>query len=520
MKKEIEISIPHKFIDDNDFIKNSVAKKLGIAREELDGMVFLRRSIDARKSPVYRIRLVAFVNEYPHKEKTVFRFRNTDNALRVVVVGSGPAGLYAALRLLEHGIKPIVLERGEDVRTRRRALKKIMLEGEVNENSNYAFGEGGAGTYSDGKLYTRSKKRGNVKRALDLLVYHGADEDITVDSHPHIGSNKLPKIIERMRETILTYGGEIRFNAKVTDFIILNGTVRGVIVNEAEEISADAVIVAAGHSARDVWEIFARHNLRLEAKPFALGVRIEHPQPLIDAIQYKIKTRPLTLPAASYSLTNNYKGRGIYSFCMCPGGIIIPASTRNDELVLNGMSVSKRNSPFANSGLVVSVKEDDWMKYNKFGYFAALEFQKEVERAMFLYGGGRQTAPAQRLTDFVNRKISADLPRTSYKPGTVSAPLHEILPSQIVEGLQKSLPAFGRKMRGFYTEEAVLLAPESRTSSPVKVPRKQDTLEHVDCENLFPAGEGAGYAGGIISAAMDGEKVADAVATKLNNYKF
>ncbi len=515
MKKELEITVPHKFINDDDFIKTSVTKKLGIAKEELHGIKYLRRSIDARKSPVYRIRLVAFVNENPAEQKTVFRFRDSSEGKRVIIAGSGPAGLYAALRLLEFGIKPIVLERGKDVRARRRSLKKIMLDGEVDENSNYCFGEGGAGTYSDGKLYTRSKKRGDVKRALDMLVFHGAEPDIAVDSHPHIGSNKLPKIIENMRRTILTYGGEFRFDAKVTDFIISDGKARGVIVNDNEEITGEAVIVATGHSARDVWEIFARHNLTLEPKPFALGVRIEHPQALIDSIQYKIKTRPLTLPAASYALTNNFAGRGIYSFCMCPGGIIIPASTRSDELVLNGMSVSKRNSPFANSGLVVSVKDEDWKKYDEFGHFAALEFQKEAERAAFLYGGGKQKAPAQRVTDFVNGKLSADLPATSYKPGVISAPLHEILPRQIAEGLRKSLPVFGKKMRGYFTEEAIMLAPESRTSSPVKVPRNPETLEHVDCENLYPAGEGAGYAGGIISAAMDGEKIANALALKL-----
>ncbi len=515
MRKELEITVPHKFIFDDGFIKSEVVKKLGIAREELNGIVFLRRSIDARKAPVYRIRLVAFVNETPVYERTRFKFRDASKGKRVVIIGSGPAGLYAALRLLEYGIKPIVLERGEDVRQRRRALRKILQEGEVDENSNYCFGEGGAGTYSDGKLYTRSKKRGDVKRALDLLILHGANEDIAVDSHPHIGSNKLPKIIASMRETILKYGGEVRFGSRVTDFIIRDGKALGVIINENEEMHAEAVIVATGHSARDVWEIFDKHNLTLEAKPFAMGVRIEHPQGLIDAMQYKIKTRPLTLPAASYSLTNNFAGRGIYSFCMCPGGIIIPASTRSDELVLNGMSVSKRNSPFANSGLVVSVKEEDWAKYNKLGHFAALEFQKEVERANFLYGGGKQMAPAQRVTDFVKGMISADLPKTSYIPGVISAPLHKILPEKIVEGLRKSLPLFGKKMRGFYSEEAVMLAPESRTSSPVKVPRNPDTLEHVNCENLYPAGEGAGYAGGIISAAMDGEKTANAVAVKL-----
>ena len=516
MRKEIEISVPHKFINNDDFIKNEVAKKLKLAREEITGIVYLRRSIDARKSPVYRLRLIAFVNELPQEKPLAFDFKDVSKGKRVVIVGSGPAGLFAALRLIERGIKPIVVERGKDVRSRRRSLKQIMSEGIVDENSNYCFGEGGAGTYSDGKLYTRSKKRGNVKRVLDLLIYHGAIPDIAIDSHPHIGSNKLPKIIERIRETIIKYGGEIHFDSRVTDFVIENNKMKSVIVNNKEEISAEAFVIATGHSARDVWQIFDKHNLALEAKSFAMGVRIEHPQNLIDSIQYKIKTRPLTLPAASYTLTHNRNNRGIYSFCMCPGGIIIPASTRSDELVLNGMSVSKRNSPFANSGLVVTVNEKDWQRYKKFGHFAALEYQKEFERAMFLYGGGKQQAPSQRLIDFVNGKISSTLPTTSYKPGIVSAPLHKILPEEISENLKEAVKVFNKKMKGYLSEEAIIIAPESRTSSPVKIPRDKEKLNHPQVENLYPAGEGAGYAGGIVSAAIDGEKVAESIL--INQY--
>jgi len=511
MKKEIEITLlPHN-IDNNDLIKKLVVKQLRISPEDLSGIRIIKRSIDARKKPVYRVRLMAFINENPAEDFTEFNFKDVSKSRSAIIVGSGPAGLFAALQLLEIGIKPVVFERGKDVRERRFSLKDIMLKGIVDENSNYCFGEGGAGTYSDGKLYTRSLKRGNVKRILDLLILHGADKEISIDSHPHIGSNKLPQIIENMRNTILKNGGEVHFDSRVTDLIIRGNMIKGVVVNDVKEFQSEAVILATGHSATDVWEIIEKNNLRLESKPFAVGVRIEHPQALIDSIQYKVKTRPLTLPAASYSLVNNSKGRGVYSFCMCPGGIIVPASTKSDELVLNGMSVSKRNSPFANSGIVVTVDRYDWKNFSNFKYFSGLKFRETIEKKAYEAGGGKQIAPAQRVTDFVSGKISGSLPETSYNPGIVPFDLNEIFPSAISNSLKSSLIEFGKKMRGYYTEEAIILAPETRTSSPVKVPRDEKDRMHPECNGLFPVGEGAGYAGGIVSAAIDGENSAKAV---------
>jgi uncharacterized FAD-dependent dehydrogenase len=511
MKKETEITLLPYNIDNNDLIKKLVVKQLRISPEDLNGIRIIKRSIDARKKPVYRVRLMAFINETPTEDFTKFEFKDVSKSRRAIIVGSGPAGLFAALQLLELGIKPAIFERGKDVRKRRFSLRDIMLKGIVDEDSNYCFGEGGAGTYSDGKLYTRSLKRGNVKRILDLLILHGAEKNISIDSHPHIGSNKLPQIIENMRNTILQHGGEFHFDSRVTDLIIKGNMIKGVVVNDEAEFEAEAVILATGHSAADVWEIIEKNDLRLENKPFAVGVRIEHPQALIDSIQYKVKTRPLTLPAASYSLVNNAKGRGVYSFCMCPGGIIVPASTKSDELVLNGMSVSKRNSPFANSGIVVSVDKFDWKKFSSFKHFAGLKFRETIEEKAFQAGGGKQIAPAQRVTDFVAGKISNSLPNSSYKPGIVPFDLNAIFPAAISNSLKSSLIEFGKKMRGYYTEEAIILAPETRTSSPVKVPRDAKDRMHPECNGLFPAGEGAGYAGGIVSAAIDGENSAKAV---------
>jgi len=427
----------------------------------------------------------------------------------------GPAGMFAALRLIELGIKPIILERGKDVQARRRDLRLIQQFGKVNPDSNYCFGEGGAGTYSDGKLYTRATKRGDVNRILNIFVQHGAQKEIMIDAHPHIGSNRLPKIVSLMRETILRCCGEIHFDSRVTDFVIETHRMKGVIVNDENEFPGDSVILAAGHSARDIFYLLHECKIKLEPKPFAMGVRIEHPQKLIDEIQYHSKKRSPYLPASSYNLACQVDEKGVYSFCMCPGGIIIPASTANDELVLNGMSVSRRDSPFANSGLVVTVNEKDWNRFNEFGVFAGLEYQKEVERIAFESGGKNQTAPAQRVTDFVNRKFSQSLPETSYIPGAISAPLHEILPKNIVDGLRRSLKIFDRKMKGYLTEEALLLAAETRTSSPIRIPRGNETLMNVEVEGLFPCGEGAGYAGGIVSAAIDGERCAEAISKYL-----
>ncbi len=511
MIKEIDISVPPHFIENYEFIKKQSAKKLKLNLNEINSVVILKRSIDARKKPIFRLRVNVFVNEFPSEKEIEFNFNPVSSNKKVIIVGSGPAGLFAALRAIELGIKPVILERGKDVRERRFDLKSIMQDGEVNSESNYCFGEGGAGTYSDGKLHTRSNKRGNVKRILDILIYHGADEDIRIDSHPHIGSNKLPKIIQSIRETILKCNGEFHFNSKVTDFIISANKIKGVVVNNEKEILGDAVIVATGHSARDIYEIYKKHNLAMEAKPFAMGVRIEHPQALIDSIQYHTKIKHDNLPASNYSLACQVNEKGVYSFCMCPGGMIIPASTDENELVLNGMSVSKRNSPFANSGLVVEVNSRDWSKYKEHGSFAGLMFQKEMELLAFNAGGGKQVAPAQRITDFVNKRISKSLPDTSYIPGTKSVPLHQILPKEIVKRLSKSLLIFNKRMKGYYTEEAQILAVESRTSSPIKIIRDRETLMHIDVEGLFPSGEGAGYAGGIVSAAIDGERCVESV---------
>jgi len=517
MKKEIEIVIPPDFINDYDYIRKVLAKKLMLNPEEIAAVQTIRRSIDARsRNPVYRNRVLVYQNEKPLDLFNKIKFQPVRTNKTAIVIGFGPAGMFASLKLIEHGIKPIVLERGKDVQTRRKDLRAIQQFGEVNPDSNYCFGEGGAGTYSDGKLYTRSTKRGNVERILNILVQHGAQEEILIDAHPHIGSNKLPKVVEKIRSTMLNSGGIIHFDSKLTDLIIKDQVVKGVVINNEKELLADAVILATGHSARDIYYLRHRKGIKLEAKPFAMGVRIEHPQSLIDEIQYHSKERHPNLPASSYNLACQVGEHGVYSFCMCPGGIIIPASTAPEELVLNGMSVSRRDSPFANSGFVVSVDEKDWTKYNGYGVFAGLEFQKEVERIAFETGGRTQRAPAQRITDFVKGKISSTLPKSSYIPGTVSSPLHEILPRIIAGGLKKSLLIFDKKMKGYYTEQAQILAAETRTSSPVRIPRDNETLMHIEIKGLFPSGEGAGYAGGIVSAAIDGEKCADAAVKYLH----
>lgn len=516
MKKEIELVIPPKFINDYNYLHSSSAQKLQLADEEISSVQTIRRSVDARsKNPVYRVKVIVYVNEKPKDIYNRIDFKPVNSDKKIIIVGFGPAGMFAAMRLIELGNKPVILERGKDVQSRRRDLRSIQQEGIVNPDSNYCFGEGGAGTYSDGKLYTRSTKRGDVNRILSLLVQHGAQQEILIDAHPHIGSNKLPKIVASIRETVLNCGGEIHFNSKVTDLVISNNSLRGVIINSNQEILADAVILAVGHSARDIYYLLNKRNIKLEAKPFAMGVRIEHPQSLIDEIQYHTKIRDINLPASSYNLACQVDDKGVYSFCMCPGGIIIPASTSPGELVLNGMSVSRRDSPFANSGLVVSVDEKDWSDYKSYGVFAGLEYQKHVEKIAFEAGGKTQQAPAQRITDFIDGKLSNSLPDTSYIPGTISSPLHELLPHNIVTGLKKSFLQFNNKMKGYLTEEAQILAAETRTSSPIRIPRGNSTLMHIELKGLFPGGEGAGYAGGIVSAAIDGERCADAAVKYL-----
>ncbi|MFA3783130.1 FAD-dependent protein [Melioribacteraceae bacterium 4301-Me] len=510
MKKELELIVEPSLINNYDHLKNLSAQKLKLNIEDISAVQVIRKSIDARvRSPVFKLKAVVYINENPASlfYKTEFHRIKTDK--KIIIVGSGPAGLFAALRLLELGIKPIVLERGKDVRNRRKDLRAIQQFGMVNSDSNYCFGEGGAGTYSDGKLYTRATKRGNVNKILNLFVQHGAPLEILIDAHPHIGSNRLPKIVSSIRETIISNGGELHFNSRVTDFIVKNRKILGVIVNSEKEFLSNAVILATGHSARDIFYLLDEKNIRLEPKPYAMGVRVEHPQELIDEIQYHSNKRHPNLPPASYNLTCQIDKRGVYSFCMCPGGIIIPASTKGDELVLNGMSVSKRNSRYANSGLVVTINENDWVKYSSFGVFSGLEFQKEIEKKAYVEGGGNQVAPAQRVTDFIKGRTSSSLPESSYIPGTTSRPLHELFPLNIVKAIKNSLLLFDRKMKGYVTEEALILAAETRTSSPIRIPRDSNTLMHIDIEGLFPAGEGAGYAGGIVSAAIDGQRSAE-----------
>jgi hypothetical protein len=516
MRQKLQLKLLPREAIDPIVIRECIARATGHRESEVTGFQPERRSIDARgRQPHILLTLNAFIGE-PFVEKVPERipFPSVSTANRqVLIVGAGPAGLFAALRLIEQGIRPILLERGKDIRSRRRDLATLNKEGIVNPESNYCFGEGGAGTYSDGKLYTRSTKRGDIRRILNLLVQFGADPSILVDAHPHIGTNKLPQIIQAMRRQIVDCGGVFLFEKKVIDFLLQDQLIRTVCTADGDEFDGSAVILATGHSARDIFHLLHQNKIQIESKPFALGVRIEHPQELIDHIQYKI-TSP-HLPPAAYSLVEQVDHKGVFSFCMCPGGIIAPASTDEGELVVNGWSPSKRNNPFANSGMVVTIEEKDMQAFWKQGPLAGLYFQRQVEQKAFEWGGGKFVAPAQRMTDFVEGRLSVDLPACSYLPGLHSAPLGDVLPPFVFEALRKGFRLFGQKKHGFFTREAVVVATESRTSSPVRIPRDNDRLHHPQIRNLFPCGEGAGYAGGIVSAAMDGEKVADRVATTL-----
>jgi len=519
MKQIVELKLLPKEAVDEQLILKKAAKKSHISPTQITDIQYLKRSIDARGSrPFIRLRTQISTDAPFSPEPSILAtFREVNDAPKVLIIGAGPAGYFAALECLELGYKPIVLDRGKPVRERRRDLRAIQQFGQVHPDSNYCFGEGGAGTYSDGKLYTRSHKRGKIEKVLRLLVEHGAESDILIDAHPHIGSNKLPGIVANIRATILKYGGEIHFGKRVNDFIIRNGKIIGVVANQKESYYANAVVLATGHSARDIYQLLHQKQIHIEAKAFALGVRIEHPQALIDEIQYNQRPREEQLPASSYKLVSQVKSRGVFSFCMCPGGLIVPAATAPGELVVNGMSLSRRDSAFANSGTVVSVELEDLKAYQAHGVFAALAFQKEVEQNVFRFGDGSQQAPAQRLEDFVKEKVSSTLPSTSYIPGIYAAPLHQLLPSSIYKSLQQGVLDFGKKMKGYYTKEAVVVGTESRTSSPIRIPRNRETYMHEQLEGLFPCGEGAGYAGGILSAAMDGQNVAKAVASWLDN---
>lgn len=518
--REIELTLLPAEALDPAVIEQKVRQKTKWSPAEVGEIIPLRRSIDARgRRPLVRMRVAAYHQKEQYKPEPRFidQLQMVHEREEVIIVGAGPAGYFAALELIELGYKPIILDRGKDVRARRRDLRAIQQFGEVNPHSNYCFGEGGAGTYSDGKLYTRSHKRGSIEKALRLLVEHDAKPDILVDAHPHIGSNKLPKIVANIRETILHYGGEIHFNAHVNDFILEEGRMVGVVYNEGIRRVARSVVLATGHSARDIYELLLKRKIRVEAKPFALGVRIEHPQALIDEVQYGQRPREEALPAASYKLVTQVEDRGVFSFCMCPGGLIVPAATAPGEIVVNGMSMSRRDSAYANSGTVVAVELEDLAHLRKkHGVLAGLALQKQVEQAMFRFGDGSQKGPAQRMIDFVEGKTSTQVGESSYIPGLTSAPLHDLLPDFIYRRLQQGIRDFSKKMKGYWTEEAMVVGTESRTSAPVRIPRDRKTYMHEDVEGLFPAGEGAGYAGGIISAAMDGQNVAKAVARYLD----
>ncbi|MEQ9405914.1 MAG: NAD(P)/FAD-dependent oxidoreductase [Cyclobacteriaceae bacterium] len=507
---EISLIVPPEIGFSEEHLKNYLLRENHLTPGQYSQIV--RRSVDARQKAI-KINLKVEIRNTPFEVEYSEYFRKEHNVTdcpQVVIVGAGPAGLFAAMKAIENGLKPIVLERGKDVRSRRRDLAAINKDHIVNPDSNYCFGEGGAGTYSDGKLYTRSKKRGSVRRVFEILVSHGADPQILFEAHPHIGTNKLPKIITAIRETIEHAGGEIRFDSCVTDFMLKKGEIKGVILRGGELVEGVATLLATGHSARDIFQLCKKREIKIEAKPFALGVRVEHSQQLIDQIQYHCSQRGEYLPPSPYSLVSqtqiNQLERGVFSFCMCPGGFVVPAATSQEEVVVNGMSPSRRDGYFANSGIVVAIEREDLHAFSNHEELAHMHFQSQVENKAWIAGGKTQRAPAQRLMDFLDNRISANLPRTSYQPGLVSADMRSVLPDDIYQRLIQGFRHFGKKMKGYLTNEAQVIGVESRTSSPVKIPRDISTFEHVELKRLFPCGEGAGYAGGIASAAIDGEK--------------
>lgn len=518
MPQELLIQVAPEVAANAILLKEHVAKMIRTSQTDIQHLLIIKRSIDARQKAI-KINLKLTV--YFKGEAIVKRlielpnYPDVSQQQEIIVIGAGPAGLFAALQLIEVGLKPIVIERGKDVRGRRRDLKAINVDHLVNEDSNYCFGEGGAGTYSDGKLYTRSKKRGDVDRILELLVGFGASSDILIEAHPHIGTNKLPQIIQDIREKIIECGGQVLFETRVTDFIVKNNEIQGVVIQNGNTIAANKVILATGHSARDIFELLDRKKILIEAKPFALGVRAEHPQELIDSIQYSCDFRGDYLPPAPYSIVKQVNGRGMYSFCMCPGGVIAPCATSPGEVVTNGWSPSKRDQATANSGIVVELKLEDFKPFAKFGPLAGMEFQKSIEQNAWNLAGQTQKVPAQRMIDFTQNKVSATIPKTSYVPGTTSVEMGLVFPGFLTQIMREGFVEFGKSMRGYFTNDAILHAPESRTSSPVRIPRDAQTLEHLQIKGLYPCGEGAGYAGGIVSAAIDGEKCALKIKERL-----
>lgn len=512
MPKDISLSLMPKQAAYPQIYIAIAAKNAGVPESQVALAQVLRRSVDARRGQIkVNLQVRLYVDDEQTPAPVHFDYPNVSSRTEVVVVGSGPAGLFCALRLIEQGLRPIILERGREVSVRKQDIALINRGGSVDPDSNYCFGEGGAGTFSDGKLFTRSKKRGDYNKALQVLVHHGANPEILYDAHPHIGTDKLPRVISNIRQTILDAGGSFVFEKRVTGLKIRDGRAVGVLCG-SELVEGAAVVLATGHSARDIYDILHRQGVRVEAKPFAMGVRIEHPQTLIDHIQYR-QPRGEFLPAASYSVSAQVGGRGVYSFCMCPGGFIVPAMTSDEECVVNGMSPSGRNSPYANSAIVTEVRLDDFAHLReKHGELAGLEFQRRFEFIASENGAEGHIAPSQRIADFVAGKASKSVPKTSYVPGLAVSALNEWMPEFIYKSLRGGLEEFGRKMKGFVTNEACLIGVESRTSTPVRIPRDPESLQHPEIAALYPAGEGAGYAGGIVSAALDGERIADAIA--------